>query len=150
VLGVQSADAYPPRLMLIDEHEIRVCAHSEVSLPVVDAPPAGGVVAAQADDVGHRELALARVGEQQRQHRLDSDPAAVGPPHVGLSLLLGGMRRVVGCDGVDVAAPDALPERVDVGLRADRRVQLDQVPVLVVCVVVQRQVPDEKPPPETW
>ena len=67
---------------------------------------------------------LDEAGKQHAEGRLQADDAE-GRLLVGHVLLLRGVRRVVGGDAVEDAAPERLDERLTVALGAQRRVHLD-------------------------
>ena len=91
--------------------------------PIRRSPPAA-TTAAPGHPASGRMPGLDELGEGDRERGLEPEHARGRLLERSL-LRLGGVRRVVGGDGVDGAVGQALADGVDVGLGAQRRVHLE-------------------------
>ena len=114
----------------IDEGDVGVEPGRDVALAVQTEAPRC-VPARDACHVVVVHAALRALAHQRRQQVLGAAEPALGHPHVAevalRDLHLVAAARVVADDPVELAGQQRLPEELDVGARADRRIDLGQL-----------------------
>ena len=129
-----------PRLVGVEHDEVRRVADVDRTAvtSAIRAIAAGLQVSAR-DDVHDAHSGVAQNRQAHTERRLQAEHPRRRLVERSL-LRLPRMRGVVGGDGVDRAVDDALDERLDVGLRAQRWVDLEQRVEATQSVLRERQV----------